>query len=211
MKKLLISVLTFVLLAGCNEATKTEKTSTEEKQQCKRNKAVENIMNRRSIRAYKPEQIKQEQLDTIMQCAINAPSAMNKQPWEVRVVQNVAILDNINKAFIAYTKKEAQEGYSVFYNSPTLIIVARDKENAYSASDCGMLAQNILLSAESMGIGTCVIGGVAASFKGDDAKNLLEAIKIPDTHEVIYGIAIGYKNESPDAKPRDTAKVKYIK
>jgi len=212
-KSLLIVFIVSFTLFSC-EQPKPQKEMEQS------NRTVETILNRRSIRSYKPEQIKQEQLDTIMQCAINAPSALNKQSWEVRVIQNADLLNRINSSFVEKAKGKslqgsaarAQEpGFSVFHGSPTLIIVGKDKNNPYSAVDCGMLAQNILLSAESMNIGTCVIGNMASILNDPDAKEFLTEIGIPDTHDVIFGIAIGYKNESPAAKPRDTNKVKYIK
>lgn len=185
-----------------------------------KNEVVEAIKNRRSIRSYKPEQIDQAQLDTIIDCGISAPSALNKQSWEIRVIQDADLLKRINDSFVEKAKgKElkgsaarAQEpGFSVFHGTPTLIIVAKDKSNPYSAVDCGLLAQNILLSAESMNIGTCTIGNMASILNDPDAKEFLKEINMPDTHEVAFGIAIGYKNESPEAKPRDASKVQYIK
>lgn len=185
-----------------------------------KNEVVEAIKNRRSIRSYKPEQIDQTQLDTIIDCGISAPSALNKQSWEIRVIQDADLLKRINDSFVEKAKgKElkgsaarAQEpGFSVFHGAPTLIIVAKDKSNPYSAVDCGLLAQNILLSAESMNIGTCTIGNMASILNDPDAKEFLKEINMPDTHEVAFGIAIGYKNESPEAKPRDASKVQYIK
>lgn len=214
MRKLLLVVACGVFITAC---VSPEKESEKMEQ---KNEVVETIMNRRSIRVYKPEQINQAQLDTIMLCAINAPSALNKQSWEVRVIQNADLLDRINKSFVEKAKGKtlqgsaarAQEpGFSVFHGSPTLIIVGKDKSNPYSAVDCGLFAQNVLLSAESMNIGTCVIGNMASILNDPDAKAFLEEIKMPDTHEVVFGIAIGYKGEFPDAKPRETGKVIYCK
>lgn len=214
MKKLLFVSVIVLGMISCNEKQKGE-TIMEQK-----NTVVESIMNRRSIRSYKPEQIQQAQLDTIIQCGINAPSALNKQSWEVRVIQNADLLNRINSRFVEQAKGKSlqgsaaraqQPGFSVFHGAPTLIIVAKDKSNPYSGVDCGLFAQNVLLSAESMNIGTCVIGNMASILNNPDNKDLLAELNIPDTHEVIFGIATGYKNESPDAKPRDEGKVKYIK
>ncbi len=211
MKKIFLLAAAGLLLFSCEKAKKddtasaTPASTTEVKQG---NAVVENIMNRRSIRSYKPEQIKQEEMDVIMKCAINAPSAMNKQSWEVRVIQNPDILKKINEVYIANSNGKAKEGASPYHNSPTLIVVGKEKGNAYSEVDCGLLAQNIQLSAESMGIGTCVVGNVVGTFK-DEA--LLKELKLSDNFEVAFGISIGYKNESPDAKPRDESKVQYIK
>ncbi|MDR2475118.1 MAG: nitroreductase [Bacteroidales bacterium] len=208
MKVFCVSLLTFIAVACCNQQTENQSNAVSSSPQ--KNEVVENILNRRSIRSYKSEQVAQAQLDTIINCAINAPSAVNRQPWEVRVVQHADLLKKINDR-VKTKSNNTKEDYSVFYNAPTLIIVARDKQNNYSASDCGMLAQNILLSAESLGLGTCVIGSLAGVFNDSDSGDLLKAIKLPDTHEVIYGIALGYKNETPDAKPREKAKVQFIR
>ena len=197
-------------------------TSNESKPQVmeQKNEVEKTIMSRRSIRAYKPEQVAQAQLDTIVQCAKNAPSALNRQSWEVRVIQSADLLARINNRFVENAKGKtlqgsaarAQEpGFNVFHGAPTLIVVAKDKNNPYSAVDCGLLAQNVLLSAESMDIGTCVIGNTASILNDPASKDFLKEINLPDTHEVVFGIAVGYKNEHPDAKPRDAAKVQYIK
>lgn len=212
---LLIAITACLFLSACKN-NKRERTNNMETT----NKVVETILSRRSIRLYKPEQVKQEQLDTIIKCAINAPSALNKQSWEVRVILNRDLLNKINAYFVEKAKGKnlqgsaarAQEpGFDVFHGAPILIVVGKDKENPYSAVDCGLLAQNILLSAESMNIGTCVIGNTAGILNDPDSKDFLKEINMPETHEVAFGIAIGYKNELPDAKPRDENKVQYIK
>lgn len=215
MKKIIFTAIALVSLLACKQENKPTISEMGNK-----NQVIEAIMDRRSIRVYKPDQVDQAKLDTIVQCAINAPSALNKQSWEIRVVQNADLLKSINDRFVEDAKgkslqgsaSKAQEpGFSVFHSAPTLIVVARDKDNPYSAADCGMLTQNILLSAQSMNIGTCVIGSVAGILNDNQSKSFREALDIPDNYEVIYGIAVGYKNETPDAKPRDINKVQYIK
>lgn len=217
MKLFPVLSLSLLVFASCNQPMKNnekESLATETKQ----NVVVENIMNRRSVRKFKPEQIEKLQLDTIMQCGINAPSALNKQSWVVRVVQNPELLTKINETFVEDAKgkslpgsaSRAQEpGFSVFHAAPTLIVVAKDKSNDYSAVDCGLFAENVLLSAESMNIGTCVVGSVAGVL--NKTPELISALNLPDTHEVVFGIAVGYKDEVPVNKGRDESRVEYIK
>lgn len=216
-KKIGILGLGTFLLFSC---TQTENKNQTEMNNTSSNIVVETILKRRSVRSYKPEQIDEKQLDTIIQCGINAPSALNRQSWEVRVIQNTDLLNRINSRFVENAKgkslqgsaaKAQEEGFSVFHGAPTLIIVAKDKSNSYSAVDCGLLAENILLSAESMNIGTCTIGNMASILNDPNSADLLSELHLPDTHEVVFGISVGYKNESPDAKPRDINKVQYIK
>ncbi|MDR1897398.1 MAG: nitroreductase [Prevotellaceae bacterium] len=160
------------------------------------NAVIDAIMSRRSIRSYKKEQIKDEELNKILECGINAPSAMNRQSWEIRVVQNPEILKNLG---------------SSFHNAPTLIIIASVADNFFSPVDCGLLGQNILLAAESLDIGTCVIGSILNAFETPEGAEVLKNLKLSEGYKPLYAIAVGYKNEKPDAKPRDKEKIKIIK
>ncbi len=214
MRSILITGFFFLALVSCRQP-KEKTTNMEHK-----NMTVENMMSRRSIRSYLPEQVKPEQLDTIIRCAVNAPSALNKQSWEIRIIQKPELLNEINEGFVNYAKGQslpgsasrAQEpGFSVFHGAPTLIIVANDRENAYSPVDCGLLGQNILLSAESMDIGTCVVGSLKAYFDTPEAEKTIAKLNLPEGYQALYTIALGYKNQRPEAKPREINKVQIIR
>jgi nitroreductase len=190
------------------------------KTETNRNAVIETILSRRSIRSYGPEQISDAALETLLQCAVNAPSALNMQPWEIRVVQAPGLLKRINDCFVKYAEgkdlpgsasKAQTPGFSVFHGAPTLIIVAGDEANAYSPVDCGLLGQNILLAAESMDIGTCVIGSVVACLNTPEAASVVRELDFPAGYRILYAIATGYKNQRPDAKPRETGKVRIIR
>lgn len=159
---------------------------------------VENILARRSIRKYTPQQVSRQDLDIIMECAINAPSAMNKQPWQIRVVQNADLLAKI------------KDLGGNFHGAPTLIVIAKDKTNGSSDLDCGLLAQNIMLSAQAVDLGTCALGSVARTLCTDKAKDVTAKLDLPANYEPVLCIALGHPDQSPDAKPRDAKKVKYI-
>lgn len=199
MKKLFSSLLVAFVLMSCSSNASQESTEVAAATVDTQKVVVDNILNRRSIRAYKPEQVEKSKIDTILLAAINAPSANNKQPWEVRVIQNAELLGKIK----AINEK-------VFYDSPTVIIIARDTKNDFGAFDAGLLTQNILLSAESMGLGTCSLGSLARLINSPEAKDIKDALKLPADYEVILGISLGYPNESPEAKPREISKVQYI-
>lgn len=213
MKKVYAIALIATLMASCQSQTKPETMES-------KNLTVEDILNRRSTRAYKPEQIRTEDLDIILQCAISAPSALNKQSWEVRVIQKQELINAINEGFVKYASNRKMEGnasrsqypdFSVFHGAPTIIVVANDTKNDYSEVDCGLLGQNILVSAESMNLGTCVVGGVIEYLSTPEAKDLVAQLNLPPNYKPLYTITIGYKNQWPDAKPRDKTKIQIIK
>lgn len=208
-------------MVSCNSnTTGAVEENSKCEQQCseQKNQVVECIMSRRSIRAYKPEQIKDEELKTILECAINAPSARNSQPWEVRVMQNKEAIENLNKEVIAdmiekrpeAKERFADENASVFFHAPTLLVVAYDTTQYWGQSDCGMLVQNILLAAESMNIGSCAVGCCREYINSPKAADFVKSLNLPENYVVYLTVTLGYKDENPDAKPRDDKKVAYM-
>ncbi len=208
-------------MVSCNNnKTETVEENSKCEQQCseQKNQVVDCIMSRRSIRAYKPEQIKDEELKTILECAINAPSARNSQPWEVRVMQNKDAIENLNKEVIAdmiekrpeAKERFADENASVFFHAPTLLVVAYDTTQYWGQSDCGMLVQNVLLAAESMNIGSCAVGCCREYINSPKGADFVKSLNLPENYVVYLTVTLGYKDENPDAKPRDDKKVAYM-
>lgn len=199
MKKLFSTLLSAFLLLSCSPGASTETGKADSTPVDSQQIVIDNILSRRSIRSFKPEQVEKSKIDTILLCALNAPSANNKQPWEVRVIQNPELLNKI---------KAINE--NIYHNSPTVIVVAKDTTNPYGDFDCGLLTQNIMLSAEAMGIGTCSLGGLGRLLTTPEAKEIRDALNLSPGYEVMLALSLGYKNESPDAKPREMSKAQYI-
>ena len=87
-----IVMIAGILLCGCSTSVskegETDKANASEKVSTTNHQVVETIMSRRSIRKYKPQPVEREKMEQIINCGINAPNGMNKQSWEVRVVDN---------------------------------------------------------------------------------------------------------------------------
>ncbi|MCD8172270.1 MAG: nitroreductase [Alistipes sp.] len=193
MKNITFAALLCALMISCC------RTAPEEAVVAKDEVVVENILARRSVRDFTDEPITQEQLDAIMECAVNAPSASNRQPWAVRVIRNPEMLDRIRAV-----------NERAIFNAPVVVIVAGDKNSGSARFDCGLLTQNILLAAEAMDIGTCAVGGALNVLRSDDGKEIMEALDLPEDYELVIAICMGHKNERPEAKPRDASKVQYV-
>jgi nitroreductase len=194
-QKVLAAVALIAVFASCTKPVSETLTPQPGKAQV----VYENIMSRRSIRAYKPKQVSRAQVDTIIECAIHAPSAGNGQSWQVRVIQSPELMEKI---------RAVNPDFS--YGAPTLIAIAKDKNSGISAADCGFFTQNILLMAEAMDLGTVVLGNMGGIPNNPDAKDVMAALDLPESHEIIFAVALGYKDEAPEARPRDSSKVKYI-
>lgn len=175
---------------------------------CSKDAVVENIMSRRSIRKYKEQAVDREVLKEIFLCGINAPNGQNKQSWEVRVVDKPELQNEIKEVMSAAGGERAA---GCFFNAPVWVFIARDTAYDFSAYDCGLLAENVMLSAHAMDLGTVCLGSpvrfILESPKKDDA---LSKLGFSDGYELCLCIAIGYPDEAPAAKPRDIKKVRFI-
>lgn len=194
-----------------NNGTECASGECEGKSNCKGvggNAVVENIMSRRSIRNYKEKPVERALVEEVMKCGINAPSGQNKQSWEVRIVDDPAFQNEI-KVAMAATGNERAAG--CFYNAPVWFFIARDKSYDFSTIDCGLLSQNIMLSANSLGLGTVCLGSpVRFILTSPDKDKVLSKLGFSDGYELCICIAMGYPNEIPAAKPRDFSKVKFV-
>lgn len=173
------------------------------------NPVIENIMSRRSIRKYKAEPVDRETMNKILECGINAPNGMNKQSWEVRVVDNPAVMEEI-KAYMA----AANPGFDpamvggCFRGAPTMVFIANDPSYDCSPIDCGLLSENIMLSAWSLGVGSVCLGSPVRFLS--NSPEALERLGFSEGYQPIICIGLGYADEAPEAKPRDMGKVKFV-
>ena len=200
----LISLATLAVLgaAGCGQ---TQESSSE-------NAVIENIMNRRSIRKYKGQSVEREKLQQIAECGVNAPNGMNRQEWEVRIVDSKEAIDSVTAVFTAANPEMVQRDENfknMFRNAPAVIAIAVPEGD--SGLNAGLMAENMILAAQSLGLGTCCLGGPVAFLKTNpDAAWFLEGLKFSEGYDLCLMIAVGYPDETPEAKARDLDKIKFI-
>ncbi len=181
------------------------------------NKVLETIKNRRSIRRYLPEPLKQDELDAILEAGLYAPSAHNDQPWHFTVIRDRALLDRISRLSKELMLKSdldwmramgANESYHVFHNAPVVVVVAMRKNALSPLVDCSAAIENMLLAAESLDIGSCWIGLARFWFS---LKDEVARLNLPEGYEPCYAVTFGYKGHRPaKALPRRTDAVAYI-
>ncbi len=160
------------------------------------NAVINNIMARRSIRKYLDKAVEHEKLEAVALAGINAPSAMNWQKWAVRIIEDQKLMADVK---------------DMCRNAPNLICVCAPADGRFDL-DAGLLGQNMMLAAQSLGLGTCIqTGPIRSLTTSEKAKAFRERLDIPEGFKLLYVIAIGYPDEQPDAKPRDASKVKFIK
>ena len=204
MKHIILSLIVVTItLISCAPSTPQENTE---------NAVVEAIMARRSIRQYHAVPVGRDTLMQIMICGINAANGQNKQSWEVRVVDNPTTLTQIQDLMAAgNTALNPDIVKGCMRGAPVMVFIARDINYDFSAYDCGLLAGNMMLAAQSMGVGSICLGSPVRFI--NDATNSAEIADIlgySENYELCLCVGLGYAAESPDAKPRDINKVKFL-
>lgn len=172
------------------------------------NEVLNNILTRRSIREFKEEQIKDEELQAILKAGIYAPSGMNKQSWQFTVVQNKEKIEELAK--VVREELGRDTGYN-FYAPPTLIMLSNDRDNSNGLADCSCALENIFLMANSLGIGSCWINQLKTICDNEKVRKVLNEFGIPENH-IVWGMAsIGYPTKPGIAKERRYGIIKYVR
>lgn len=183
------------------------------------NSVLETIHKRRSTRAFRPEQIRQDELEQIMEAAIQAPSGHNDQAWHFTVVQNADLIREIKEATRKHMASAEPEwirkmgerpGFDVVYGAPTVVLVSGRLDGLTWKADCAAAIQNMLLAAESLHVGSVWLGLVRFGMR---EKALAERLAIPEGHEYYYTVALGYKaddRERPGPGRREGV-IRYIR
>ena len=207
MKKLSFLILCMMVLASCSQSDVTKESS-------KDSESVENvIMARRSIRQYTKQTISRDTLDKIIKCGINAPNGQNRQAYEIRIVNNPQMLKDISDAVIKDNKDLSLKpgADNIFFGATTVVFIGNDTSYDMSQIDCGLLGENIMLSAWEKGIGSCCMAfPIRLMTESETCAPLIQKLGFSAGYNLLYCIAIGYPNENPDAKPRKEDMIKYV-
>ena len=177
------------------------------------NETLRTIKQRRSIRSYRPEQIKEEELQAVLEAGLYAPNA-GDQAWHFTAIQDRGLLDRLNAAAKEIARQldiedlrrlGNDERHDCLHGAPTLIIVSGDERTPEPEADCAAATQNMLLAAESIGLGSCWIFLVLLAFSSSQGAELRKELKIPEGYKPYCSAVLGYKKSAtpriPDRKP----------
>ena len=188
---LLIVSFIFLVMTACNSEKKESKIQTKD--------ALENIMGRKSVRKYLPKPVEKEKEEVLLKAGMAAPSGKDVRPWELIVIDDREVLDSM-AAVLPYAK--------MLKEAPMAIVVCGDTtKSSYWYLDCSAAAQNILLAAESLGLGAVW----TAAYPYEDRMEVVRKyIALPENILPLCVIPFGYPAEQQQPKQKyDEKKIHY--
>lgn len=181
---------------------------------------TEAIYGRRATRSFTREPLDKAVIEKLIDAAIQAPSAVNEQPWEFVVVQDGSLLDRISAAAKAHMAKAMESSefprrlhenlddpnFHVFYHAPVLIVIsARSRD--WTAENASLAAENLMLAAYAQGLGSCWIGFAQRWLETEEGKR---AIDVPEDFRPVAPIIVGHPSMVMPVIPRNPARVRWI-
>jgi nitroreductase len=180
------------------------------------NEVLETIKTRSSIRAFKSEQLKEEQKKALQDAALASPSAMNRQPYKFIFINNKVVIQEIEQDVVNYfvakndevvVERMRSRNNKVLYDAPTVVVIAIEDNNSYAKVDAGIAVQNIALAAKSLGLDSVIVGMPGVIFNGEKADYWRKRLNVPEGYVYGIGIAVGYADMEKAPHEPDPLKI----
>jgi nitroreductase len=176
------------------------------------------IFHRRAVRHYTDAMVHPAMIADLINAAIQAPSALNQQPWTFAVIRGRQRLDGYSERAKAYmltilphllglhqrAESLASDSYNVFHHAGTLVVICAKPAGHHPEQDCLLAAENLMLAAHGMGLGTCPIGFARPWLNLPEIKRELG---IPGGQSVVLPVVVGFPADTPAPVPRDEPEI----
>ena len=158
----------------------------------------EKLLERRSVRKYKPEQVSDELLDAVLEAGLYAPTAKNNQKPVM-----VAVRDKETRDLLSRINAEIMDvEMDPFYGAPCVIVVLADPDMPTWIDDGSLVLGNLMNAAHALGLGSCWINRARQTFDRPEGKALLEKWGLPERYRGVGNCILGYADEEPNPKER---------
>ena len=163
------------------------------------NETMTTLLNRRSIRAFKPEQITDEELNAVLEAGKYAPSGANQQSALFIVVQDRDTRETLSRMNRAVNGGDSDP----YYGAPTVVLVLADTSKVTPVEDASLALGNMFNAAHSLGLGSCWVHRERQMFESDEGKALLRKWGVEGDYVGVGSCILGYPDgEHPEAAPR---------
>ena len=179
------------------------------------------ILGRRAVREYTDQAVDEEAIRRLVAAAVQAPSAVNEQPWTFAVVRERNRLDRISREAKAHRLATMPDdahgahfrsllgdpGFDIFHRAPALIVISASAQGPWIVEDCALAAENLMLAAFAEGLGTCWIGFAQSYLNTPNGKAALGA---PEAWVPVAPIVVGTPKRAPPPVPRKEPEILWI-
>jgi nitroreductase len=185
------------------------------------------LFSRRSVRSYTGDRLDRDTVQALLDAAVQAPTALHAEPWAFVVVEDAALLRRISDIAKAqwltelgphrdlhavgeaavrshFAQELANPDFSIFYDAGTLIVVCAKPLGPFVTADCWLAAENLMLAACAMGLGTCCIGSAVGALNTPEVKS---ALKMPNDVTAVAPIIVGVPRLAPALDSRRSPEI----
>jgi len=183
------------------------------------NDTLKTIAGRYSCRDFADTPLTEGQIKAIVDAALAAPSAMNRQPWHIIMVSDKALIDEMDaegmNILAAAEDKSSYEriksrGGKLFYNAPAMVMIASDGSD-YASMDCGIASENVALAAHALGLGSVICGMAGIPLSGSRSNDFKKRMRFPDGYGFGIAVLVGAANSGKEPHELNLDKVTYIR
>jgi len=179
------------------------------------------ITGRRAVREYSSRAVDEQTILRLIAAAVQAPSAVNQQPWTFTVVRDQKVLDRISddaKSHMLatmpasvhsdhFTSLLSDPNFHIFYRAPVLILISASTEGPWIVEDCALAAENLMLAAYAMGLGSCWIGFAQSFLNTPQGKG---ALTLPGAWVPVAPIIVGHPKAEPPPVARKEPVIRWV-
>lgn len=179
------------------------------------------IRGRRAVREYTPEPVRDAVIRELVDAAVQAPSAMNEQPWHFTVVRGRQLLERLSadaKAHMMGTLPPAASAdhlrgllrdgrFDIFYHAPALIVISALEAGSWAVEDCALAAENLMLAAHACGLGSCWIGFAQGYLNTPQGR---AQAGLPTNAVAVAPIIVGHAASQAAAVPRKEPRIAWV-
>ncbi len=185
---------------------------------------MEAIYSRRAVREFTAEPVDEKTLRQLIDAAVQAPSAVNEQPWLFSIVLDRVLLAQISREAKGHMVKTTAAGllshshhfqeilndpnFDIFYHAPVLIVISALAKSPWAVEDCALAAENLMLAARALGLGTCWIGFSQTWLGTTEGK---AALNLPEAYVPVAPIIVGHPKSAPPLVARKEPQMHWIR
>ena len=180
------------------------------------NETLKTIANRYSCRAYESRLPEKSLLEAIALAAIQSPSGMNRQPWQINIITDKTFIEEMDTDGMKILseaedkttyKRFMDRGGKLYYNAPCMFLILKKPGTDL---DCGIVSENIAIAAESLGLGNVICGMANIPFNGPNGESFRKKAGFSEGWEFGMAVLVGYAAQPGKPHEPDMAKIVFV-